>query len=168
MNENEILKEFNETWTDLLEKVSVFDEDEINRKPAPNKWSAAQVAQHLIKANSNFPKMVSGETEETSRKIDEKVAQIKGDLLNFDLQFNAADFLVPEDQIYERDELIESLENIKSEIDKTIKNIDLTRTSKAFEFPVYGYLTGLETLAFIVYHTQRHLHQLDKISSEIK
>lgn len=168
MNENEILKEFNETWVDLLEKVSAFDEDEINRKPAPNKWSAAQVARHLIKANSGFPKMVSGETEEASRKIDEKITQIKDDFLNLDLPMNAADFLVPEEKIYEKKRLIESLKTIKSDIDEILGNTDLTKISKTFEFPVYGYLTGLETLAFIVYHTQRHIHQLDKLSSEIK
>lgn len=166
MKENEVLHEFNETWSKLLENLSAFGEDGFNRKPAPEKWSAGQVAQHLIKANSGFPKMVSGESEETDREPGAMIERIRSDFADFGIKMEAAAFLVPEDRIYEKENSIESLENIKSEIDKILENIDLSRTSKSFEFPVYGHLTGLETLAFIVYHTQRHIHQLEKLQEK--
>lgn len=135
-------------------------------KPAENKWSAAQVARHLIKANSGFPQMVSGESETTDRNVSEKVDQIKRDFLNFDLPMESPDFIAPEDRIYEKEKLLNSLEIVKSEIGKTVETTDMTKTFKTFELPVYGYLTGAETLAFVLYHTQRHIHQLEKLQKE--
>lgn len=74
---------------------------------------------------------------------------------------------MPEDRIYEKEKLVNSLEAIKSEIAKAIETTDMTQTFKTFEFPVYGYLTGAETLAFVVYHTQRHIHQLKKVAEVV-
>ena len=168
MNENEILDEINETWATLSEKVSSFREDEFNRKPAPEKWPAGQVTRHLIKANSNVSEWLNGETKTTSRAPDEKVEQIKSDFLNLGNKMDAADFLVPEDESFDKQKSLEKLEQIKSSFIKTAENSDLTKTVLAVEFPSYGYLTKIEVLAFAAYHTQRHLRQFDKLSNEIK
>ena len=163
MNDKEVLNEFNKTWKTLLEKVSTFDEENFNRKPSENKWSAAQVARHLIKSNSALPEMLNGETKETERESDEMIEQIKSDFLNFEIKMDAPDFIVPEDEIFGKKELVEQLEKVQSDILKTSENSDLSKTCLTFEFPGYGFLTGIEVLSFAVFHTRRHLHQLDKI-----
>jgi len=167
MQTEEIQKEFNETFTELLEILSSFGQANFNTKPAENKWSAGQVARHLIKANSNFTKSINEPTEKTKREPDEMVGKIKADFLNFEKEMKSPDFIVPENEDYEKKDLINSLEKIKSEIDETAQNTDLTKTCLGFEFPVLGHLTGLETLSFVVYHTQRHIHQLKKIYEKV-
>ncbi len=112
--------------------------------------------------------MLGGEVKETEREPDEKVEQIKGDFLNFEIKMDAPGFIVPEDEKFEKKEMIETLKNIKSNVIQTAEKSDLTKISLAFEFPVYGYLTGIELISFAVYHTQRHLHQLDKITDTFK
>ncbi len=164
----EIKKEFNETFNRLTERVAAFDANRINIKPAENKWSAAQVARHLIKANSGLPAMLNGEKKDADRAPDEMVERIKSDFLNFGIKMEAPDFIVPEDKNFDQDELIEKLERVKSDIAKTIENTDLSQICSAFEFPVYGFLTGIEMLSFAVYHTQRHLKQLEKVAEKVK
>lgn len=168
MKTEEIKKEFDDTFANVIELVSSFEDSKFNTKPAENKWSAGQIARHLIKANSGFPQMVSGVSEKTERDPTEMVEKIRADFLDFATPMNAPDFIVPEDENFAKDEQVKELEKIKSEIGKTIENIDLTKTFKAFEFPVYGYLTGLETLAFVNYHAQRHIHQLEKTRRQIE
>lgn len=168
MNENEISDEINETRATLSGKVSSFSENEFNRKPSPEKWSAGQVARHLIKANSNVSEWLNGETKPTSRAADEKVEQIKSDFLDLDIKMDAADFLVPEDESFDKKESLEKLEQIKSSFIQTAENSDLTETALAVEFSGYGYLTKIEMLAFAAYQTQRHLRQFDKLTNEIK
>ena len=97
------------------------------------------------------------------REPDEMIDKIKADFLNFEKEMKSPDFIVPEDEVYNKKELIDSLEKIKTEISKTAQNSDLTKICLSFEFPVLGHLTGLETLSFVIYHTQRHVHQLKKI-----
>jgi hypothetical protein len=167
MHKEEIQTEFNETFTELLKILSSFNQENFNTKPAEDKWSAGQVARHLIKANSGFPQVINGPTEKTEREPDEMVEKIKADFLNFEKEMKSPDFIVPEDEDYEKKDLINSLEKIKSEIDETAQNADLTKTCLGFEFPVLGHLTGLETLSFVVYHTQRHIHQLKKIYEKV-
>lgn len=77
METKELQAEFEKTFDGLINLVSSFSEEKINAKPAENKWSAAQVARHLIKANSGFPQMVSGKSEATDRNVSEKSRKSK-------------------------------------------------------------------------------------------
>lgn len=167
MNLEEVKTEFEQVFDQVNKLVSGVDADKINVKPSENKWSAAQVARHLIKANSGFPTLISGAGEETNREPDAMIERIRRDFADFGIKMEAADFLVPEEQVYEKDRLLKTLETIKSDISRAVENADMTKTYKKIEFPVYGYLTGLETLAFIVYHTKRHVHQLNKLYETI-
>lgn len=168
MQKHELENKFEETFDRLSEKLSDFDEQNINTKPTPESWSAAQVARHLIKANSGFPFLVSGAARDEAREPHEKIEEIKNILLNFELKTQAADFIQPEDEIYEREKLIEALAEIKRDIRKTIAQTDLNPIRESAEFPVFGHLSGLETLAFIIYHTERHIRQLEDIHESIR
>jgi hypothetical protein len=72
-------------------------------------------------------------------------------------------FLVPENMKYDKETILNQLEKNKKEIISVAPNLDLTQTCLAFEIPVYGKLTRFEMLYFILFHTQRHVHQLKNI-----
>lgn len=167
MRTKKIQTEFDVTFTELLKLLSSFDQKQFNTKPGEEKWSAGQVAGHLIKATSGFPRMLNGKTAETERRPDEMVEKIRADFSNFERKMTAPDFIVPEDKIYEREDLLISLKKIKSEINEAVQTADLTKTCLAFELPVYGFLTGLELLAFVNSHIQRHISQLKRIYGKL-
>ena len=163
MQAQEVRAEFDATFTEFLNLLSSFDQEQVNSKPSDEKWSAGQVAGHLIKATSGFARMLNGETAETERRPDEMIEKIRADFSNFERKMTAPDFLAPEEKVYEREDLLKSLNKIKSETNEAIQIADLTKTCLAFELAVYGFLTGLELLAFVSSHTQRHNFQLRRI-----
>jgi len=163
MENNTIAKEANENLTGLIQLVENFKPDQINVVPFEGSWTAGQLAQHMVMANSGFADILNGPVKETERKPDEMVPKIKGDFLNFNIKMTAPEFIRPEAKEYDKVELISALKNIRERVDEATETLDLTKTCLAFELPVYGYLTRIEAVSFVAYHTQRHIHQLKNI-----
>ena len=167
INTKQILKEVNGTITELIELLSSFDQEQINIIPFEGSWTAGQLAKHMIMSNSGFAEILYGPVKETEREPDEMIEKIKADFLNFNIKMKSPDFVVPPMGIYKKEELLSSLENIKEKINQAIETLDLTKTCLAFELPVYGFLTRLEAIHFVLYHTQRHIHQLKNILKKV-
>jgi hypothetical protein len=163
----EINIEATHTLNELLALLSLFDQKQINIVPFEGSWTAGMLAQHIIMSVSGFVELLNGAVEETNRQPDEKVANIKEVFLNFNIKLKSPDFIVPAAISYNKDELLDILESIKTNLSNAIQSLDLTKTCVAFELPVMGYLTRLEAIYFTIYHTQRHIHQLKNIHKEI-
>lgn len=152
---------------ELMELLSSFKQEQINSIPFEGSWTAGQVTQHIILYISGFIELLAGPVRETLRKPDEQVANLKAAFLNFDIKMKSPDFIIPAIQDYKKDELLSTLDHIKRNLNKAIEAADLTKTFIGFELPVLGFLTGLEIVHFISYHTQRHIHQLKSIRSTL-
>jgi hypothetical protein len=50
---------------------------------------------------------------------------------------------------------------------RAVQTLDLTSTCLGFELPGFGKFTRLEWGNFILYHTQRHMHQMKNILRKI-
>lgn len=165
MNRSVIITELENSLNEFQQLVSSFDENQINECPFEGSWTPAQVAQHIVMANSGFGEVLNGPVKNTERAPDEQVEKIKNNFLDFTSKMKSPDFIVPHDKQYNKDSLLKALEGIKGNVSKAISDLDLTQTCLAFELPVYGCLTRLEAIYFVIYHTQRHAHQLKKIKS---
>ncbi|WP_316814583.1 DinB family protein [Pedobacter nyackensis] len=163
MNKREIIAALQSTITEFQELISAFDEAELNNIPFEGSWTAGQVAQHIIMANSGFGEVLNGPVTETKRIPDELCGKLKEDFLNFNIKMESPDFIIPKYKAYNKKRLLNALEEIKNDIAKAIIDIDLTQTCLAFELPVYGHLTRFEAVCFVIYHTQRHAHQVRNI-----
>ena len=58
-------------------------------------------------------------------------------------------------------------EEITFKIREAAKTLKMSEICSAFSFPLYGELTRLGFMWFIVYHTQRHIHQLKNIAQKL-
>ena len=164
---NEIQAKIDNTMAELIQVFSSIDQEQINIIPFEGSWTAAQLAQHMIMSNSGFAEMINGPVKETQRKPGELVEKIKSDFLDFTTKMKSPDFIKPPMAHYKKEDLLNSLKNIKQSIHHAIETVDLTKTCLAFELPGYGFLTRLEAANFVLYHTQRHIHQLKKISRKL-
>ena len=161
MTRKEIHIAIDATLSELLKLISTFDQKQFNIAPSKDSWSAGEIAQHLVLSISGFVELMNGPTQATKRKPDEHVEKIKSDFLNFSIKFKSPDSVVPEKKDYNKDDLIQTLKGLKIALEDIIENSDLDQTCTAFELPGgMGYLTRQEGLAFVLYHTQRHIHQL--------
>ncbi len=163
MNTQQLSADINQTFEELTEIVSSFHSDQINVIPFEGSWTSGQVAEHILLSVSGFEQVINGPVAETSRAPDELKDKIKAVFLDFNTKMKSPEFIIPKDKKYEKQEFLNSFKKYKSKIHHAIATLDLTKTCLALELPVFGFLTRLECIYFILYHSQRHFHQLKNI-----
>jgi len=157
-----------ETMHEFIHLVSSFDENVFNTIPFEGSWTAAQVAEHINLSNSGMTKIIEGPVKDTERSPDKLIAGIKESFLNFSIKMRSPDFVVPGSKSYLKDHLLDSLKKAKTDLTTASEHADLTKTCMEFEFPQLGYLTRMEIISFVLFHTQRHTHQLQNIYNVLK
>jgi hypothetical protein len=168
MNKDALITSFNETFSDLEDTISLFDDYRFNQIPFEGSWTPGQVVEHIKLANGGFVHVLNGEVATTERPIDEKVATLKDIFLNFNTKLKSPDFIKPPIHDYDKEQLLVEISAIKKKIAKEIPALDLSKTCMSFELPGMGHLTRLEAIYFVIFHTQRHVHQLKNIYQYLK
>lgn len=164
-NKNELLKDLDDTMENLVQTVSSFKEEDIDKIPFEGSWTAGQTSEHLLK--SNVTKLLYGDTKKTGRKPDENIRQTKELMLDFGKKMTAPDFNTPTNEKHDKVQIINSFKKVHSEAREAAETLDLTETCTGFELPGSGMFTRLEWLYFMIYHYQRHTHQLKNIYDKL-
>lgn len=167
MNTVEVLAALNKALEDFMETLAVFDNEEYNEVPFDGSWTPGQVAQHVIICVSGFTEVLAGPDTETKRLPDMHVANLKAAFLNFDIKMQSPSFVVPPVADYNKQEQLDELKRLQERLNEIIPAADMLRTCTGMEMPTLGYITRTEIAHFLVYHTIRHVHQLNKILSHI-
>jgi len=155
--------EFSQTGKALLKVLSAFPEETFNTVPFEGSWTAAQVADHIVKSAGGTLQVLHGETEATGRLQDEHVEELAKTFLDFSLKMQSPESILPSESPLDKQETILSLEKLWTDLETAAATVDLSRLCTAFAFPGTGYLTGFEWVMFCMFHTQRHTHQLERI-----
>lgn len=158
-----LVNELNETLSKMNILLRSLDEEKINEVPFLGSWTAGQLAEHIVLSNGGFDEMINGPIDETNRPADKDVAEIKNIFLNFNTKMSAPESICPPFRPYIKDDLLHQLDGIKANMVCSVKELDLTKTCTSFELPYFGFLTRLEAVYFVMYHTQRHNHQLENM-----
>lgn len=162
-----ISKDVDEALKTLQALFSNVNQQQFNVIPFEGSWTAGQLAKHMVLVNGGFMDMINGPVEETNRPADQIVPRIKADFENFDIRMEAPSIIDPPLKDYDKQKLMEQLDQIRLGIIKSVNDLDLTKTTTAWELPGYGYLTRLEAAYFVVYHARRHHHQLTNIYNKL-
>lgn len=168
LNKNELLRSFNNTTAELLQALSLFNEEELNTIPFEGSWTAGQVGEHLLKSAPGITKIILGNTEPTKRRVDEKVKALESMFLDFTKKAISAKAIWPSDEPKEKEKLIGALKAIMEEIEKTAGEVDLSLTCMDFPFPTLGEMTRWEWINFVICHTKKHTWQIKNIYKSIK
>lgn len=148
------------TNSELIELISSFDAVKINAIPFRNSWTAAQVTDHVTKSNKAITQAMAMEVKKTPRNPGERIEELKNMLLNYQTKFQAPDFIMPAQQIYAKENLITELQTSIGRLKTSARESDLR---EIISLPSFGAITKFELTWFVLYHTQRHIHQLKKI-----
>lgn len=165
--ENNIIKEIDETTAELLKTVDSFTQEEFDKVPFEGSWTAAQVAEHVLKSESGIPVTWLGNAEPTKRKPDENVGIIKSTFLDFTTKLKSPDFILPSQNPPAKQVLYDSLKANRAEVKRLASTLDLTQTFTDFSMPQMGHLTGIEYATFLICHSKRHIHQLKNIKEKL-
>ena len=165
LDQNELSAAIDEVVLQMLKLMSSLDENEINIVPYKNSWTAGQLFRHVTKSTNGIAKAMRKDAIPAERDADERVPELKKTFLDFSIKMKSPDFIVPEAGIYEKQAAIE---NLKKSFENLIKNlINQNLNDLVTNLPI-GEITKLEMLHFVLYHTQRHLHQMEKICEALK
>jgi len=163
MSNTEINIAIGNTIQDFIDELSLFKKEQINIIPFEGSWTPGQLAQHIILSLNSFAGLLNGPVKDTDRPIDQHVAILKSIFLNFEIKMQSPPGVIPAQADYDKNELLAKLESVKAGLNQTVPSFEMDKTCVAAEIPTMGYLTRTEIAHFILYHTQRHTHQLKKI-----
>lgn len=168
MNKDIIIAENNDTFHRLASAIELFENQNFNSVPFKGSWTAAQVVEHILLSATGFVQVINAEVKPAERAIDELVPQIKSIFLNFGTKMQSPDFILPPLKDYDREAQLTAVKKVAGDLEKSIATLDLNQTCVSFQLPGMGFLTRYEAIYFVIYHTQRHVHQLEEIHRFLK
>lgn len=164
LNTGEVLKLIDATVAGLQKLLISIPEENLSMPPSTGGWTAAQVTDHVTKSTTSIAKSLRAPAKPADRDASKRVQEIKTLFLDFTLKFKAAQSILPANDVYDKETLLEgltaSLEDLKAAT--TVVNL-----SEAIDVPGFGELTKFELLNLVLYHTQRHVQQIEKIREAI-
>ena len=147
--------------------LASFDERDINTVTSYGKWSAAQVARHVHLSDRGMIQILNGKLSACERDPTQHIQHIKADFLDFTNKNESPAFVRPADKIYNKAMLVEDFLRTREALETTLRNGSLHLICDDFPFPGPDGMSGVELLSFIVYHTERHHHQLAMIKESL-
>lgn len=160
LNKKEVLTAVGEEIKNLQQLMSPLDEKQANTVPYKDSWTAAQLFRHIIKSNEGLAKAIHHKGQPAARAGDEKVSGLRNLFLDFVKKMESPDFIIPEPGPYQKDSIVKDLDVSFEHFKTEAEAADLSELVEGLPF---GEVTKLEILHFVLYHTQRHVHQMRKI-----
>lgn len=160
MNKKEIIAQISKTYNGLTNLIISFSPEEMNMIPFKDSWTAAQVITHITKSNISITQALKMKAKASHRNPDVRVQELKDIFLDFNTKLQSPDFILPEKDVYDKETVFTKLEQSIARLTEESERVNL---SEAIHHPAFGDITKLELLHFVVYHTQRHIHQLKNI-----
>lgn len=159
-----LLPAIGETVIEMKEILSNIPEEKVNSIPYAGSWSAAQLARHVSKSVTAIARALRSEAMPAQRPPAERVPELKKIFLDFNHKMKSPDFIVPETGPYEKQASVDDLDKSYHRLKENAAHAGL---NELVENLPMGPVTKLEMLHFVLYHNQRHLHQLKKINAAL-
>lgn len=144
---------------------SSLDECNINRVPFEGSWTAGQLLRHITKSTNALANTMVSAKKSAGRNPSQNVPNFKKTFLSTANKFEAPEFIVPENIDYKKENSIEELLQSFQKLEENAEHTDLDDLVEGLPF---GPATKLEILHFVLYHTQRHLRQMQNICEVLK
>lgn len=167
VDRKQLLLELDQTEQDFYAALASFGADQVNIVPFEGSWTAGQVAEHILLAESGIPETILGSTQETDRPVAQYVPVIESIFLDFTAKYDAPEFIIPSAGPHDRQQLLDAFKAERAAIHEVAAREDLTLTCTDFGFPQIATLTRWEWLQFVLCHSKRHTRQLRNIFGKV-
>lgn len=153
----------------LLIKIGKISDKHFHEKPDAETWSPAQVLEHLYRSEFGLTKLFSGETrKDPDRNTEQIIQKMRVQMLENDNKMEARGIILPGDDKKSKDELISNFRSLREKIAIMADQHDEKEVCTSFKHPVYGYMTREEWVHFNIFHTKRHMGQIDRILDRLR
>lgn len=166
IDKQKLLEELRDSTQQFVEALQKVQENSFADKPNEKTWSVAEVAEHVNIVEALSIPLMLGEVQITEgRAIDAKIELIKSGFLDFERKYSAWGPIIPRGEITNKKQLIEQFEAIRQKMNDIIEKEDLSLTVSGFAHPLFGTMTRLEWVYFNMIHSERHIQQVERLSS---
>jgi len=157
------------TRKNVLEATKGLSEAQWNFKPAPDRWSVAQVMEHIAAAEDFIRGMVkeklmvapAGEAGRDIKKTDESVLAMVPDRSH---KAQAPEPLVPGNRFGSPEGSLKHFLETRAETEEFLKSTGGLR-DHVMDSPL-GKLDGYEFVLFIAAHSERHTKQINEVKAD--
>src|ERR1022692_4633005 len=166
------LKSLQDTHDAFLKSIAGLSEKQWTFKPAPDRWSVAEVAEHIAVSESMIFGMVQSRVM-TSPAAPEKRAEVAGKdeiiltrVPDRSHKAQAPEFLKPTNRWATREELTKAFEDSRK---ATMDYVRATNDDLRDHFPpnpIFGTLDGYQCMPLISAHSERHTKQIEEVKAD--
>jgi hypothetical protein len=164
-----LLKDSHKQTLDLMEGLS---EEQLKFKPAPEKWSVLEVAEHIYLAEgllfgSVEKALAEKQNPEWETKTKGKTEFLERVMVSRDRKATAPESIVPSGKL-RRDEVIAKLKESRAKSLKFAEETKLPLKAHTLDhpFPVFNTLNAYQWLIYIPLHNIRHNKQIEEVKSD--
>lgn len=157
-------KKLDQNTEALLAKIGEIADEHFHKNPDAETWSPAQVLEHLYRSEFGLTKLFAGETRKDPDRDTEQVIQnMRVRMLENDKKMEARGIILPGNEHKSKEELTSNFRSLREKIAIMADQYDDKEVCTAFKHPIYGYMTREEWVHFNIFHTKRHMGQIDRI-----
>ncbi len=166
------LKEFQKTHDNFIKSISGLSQKQWTFKPAPDRWSVAEVSEHIAVAESMIAQLVHGKvmqspaTPEMRDQVKGKDEMILTRMVDRGHKAQAPEMLRPTGRWASEAELIKAFEDARKSNEDYIRTTNDDLRDHFFSHPVFGPLDGYQWMLLISAHSARHTEQIEEVKAD--
>src|ERR1700733_8282372 len=165
------LQQFQTTRDNFLKSIAGLSQKQWTFKPAPDRWSVAEVAEHITISESSIFALVQKAMQ--SPAAPEKRDQVKGKdemilqrVPDRSHKAQAPEFLRPTGRWATEADLTKAFEDARASNMNYIRTTNHGLRDHFFDHPVFGTLDGYQWLLLLSAHSERHTEQIEEVKAD--
>ncbi len=164
------LKSLADTQKALLDTLETVSDKQFLARPAEDKWSMAELVEHIILVDSSILKGIHkfGTTPSTepivSKLILEKIVDRVADRSR---KIPAPKYFIPKGMFATKAEAVAGFKKHRVSIDEFIQTTELPLKLIGFPHQIFGVLNGVDWLVFMAGHCERHRLQMEEFKPDL-
>jgi hypothetical protein len=157
--------EMTQAW--LTDEVSSLSAAQLNFRPSPDRWTVAEVVQHLVVAEPNYWKLLHDALKQPPKKLSESATD--ADVLWYGIDRTRHEKTSPDQN--PKDQNIDAAQALKKFLAMHVQLLAMARSStedlRGHAVPEWG-VDAYQCLLEISTHEQRHILQIREIKASAK
>ena len=162
MLHNAIDEKLEDVSARLISLFNSFNDEQVNKRPAEGGWTPGQIMDHVLKFISGVVQALQANGSVNSRPIDAYAKNIEDAFMNFEVKYDAPDFVVPAEPPHDKAKLLNKADRVFGELKKLVAEVDLSLVYDNFSLPGMPPMTRYEWCVFAVTHVERHVRQMQR------
>jgi uncharacterized damage-inducible protein DinB len=166
------VKYLEDTRQKVLDSLKDLSDAQWKFKPAPERWSAAEVAEHIAVSEETLLGLVTDRVMKTPADPEKKEAVkgkdelVRNSITNRSVKVQAPEMLKPTNRFKTREEMIKAFNESR---DKTIEYVKTTQDDLRSHFlphPIFKELDAYQWLLLLSGHSERHSLQILEVKAD--